>query len=629
MKEGLFISHGIDVVQKHLILQGYSQTEIALVGEQHSLFSGNSANISLHNIRFPINNRYNIARIDKDSYLIFKDNTISTTAVVGNCFEIDGGSLLITNLKLDFKTVGERRVFNLIKFGELGGYLQVHKTYIEGITVGGKPLFGDERATGISIRKCQFKHVQIDKSNISNNVDTIVGSTNINITRCTFIDVDNALIGGIINGLNWNGKLSVIGSNFKNCHNFDVTIGISMSASHTDITSGDVKFKDDTFEDSSSTGYGGAIRFVSNGELKIEDCKFIGCNSLGKGGAIFTQGNGFHNLQDLKFDSCSVSENEIADGGSLYIDGGENLLEDISISNSQAKIVVVLDSDSVSRGGAIFIINWGYDSEIKNLEIDRCSADAGGAIYIESTSERLEIKKSRFSNNKANSGGGGSIYASIPQLIYLRKDEFLSSSVLIANKGSDLHFGDIGVDTEVINWIEIKENAVDESVSNSSEPRVCIETQGCQEGWLLEYKKLPGWATALVVLFSVVLTAATVILVMCCVWRCRKNTKVSNISTSGQDDTNIKVSNNSTSGQDNTNIQVNVEEGRQIGANANKFNINPFPSQQQRNICPPISTALLFEQQLQQQQIQQNNLQQPSNKCPQYQANLEIDDLPQ
>ncbi|KAA6391190.1 MAG: hypothetical protein EZS28_013285 [Streblomastix strix] len=50
---------------------------------------------------------------------------------------------------------------------------------------------------------------------------------------------------------------------------------------------------------------------------------------------------------------------------------------------------------------------------------------------------------------------------------------------------------------------------------------------------------------------------------------------------------------------------------------------------QQPNICPPISTALLFEQQLQLQQIQQNNLQQPSNKGPQFQAKIEIDDLPQ
>ncbi|KAA6379571.1 MAG: hypothetical protein EZS28_024904, partial [Streblomastix strix] len=181
-------------------------------------------------------------------------------------------------------------------------------------------------------------------------------------------------------------------------------------------------------------------------------------------------------------------------------------------------------------------------------------------------------------------------------------------------KGSDLQFGDIGVDTTVINWIELKENAVDESKSNSSEPRVCIETQGCQGGWFLEYSELPAWAIVLIVVFSVLLIVGAIILVIYCIWRCRKN---------------IKVTNSSTSGQDDTNIQVNTEEGRQIGANADKFNINPYSSQQQPNIYPPIPQTLPFEQQMQQQQPQQNNLYQPSNPNPQYQVNLEKDDLAQ
>ncbi|KAA6400128.1 MAG: hypothetical protein EZS28_004350 [Streblomastix strix] len=166
---------------------------------------------------------YLVTRIDKDSQLIFKDNTV----------------------------VGTTSVSNLVKFSEHGGYLEVRKTYLEGITVGGgKPLFGDERATGISINNCQFKHVQIDKSEVANKADTIIGSTNVNITSCAFIDVDNALIGGIANGLNQNGKLSVIGSTFKNCINTQYAINTTRQYSDRDnIITGDAEFDDTNWKD--------------------------------------------------------------------------------------------------------------------------------------------------------------------------------------------------------------------------------------------------------------------------------------------------------------------------------------------------------------------------------------------
>ncbi|KAA6355311.1 MAG: hypothetical protein EZS28_049162 [Streblomastix strix] len=136
MDEGTYFASGINATQKYLTLYGNYYIEIKRdQTSKQPLFFGKYAHISLHRLRF-ISDDYLVARIDKDSQLVFNDNTIASTAVVGNCFEIEGGQFLITNLKLDFKINSERRISNFVQFGKHGGYLEVHKTSLEGITIG-------------------------------------------------------------------------------------------------------------------------------------------------------------------------------------------------------------------------------------------------------------------------------------------------------------------------------------------------------------------------------------------------------------------------------------------------------------------------------------------------------------
>ncbi|KAA6382693.1 MAG: hypothetical protein EZS28_021781, partial [Streblomastix strix] len=165
-------------------------------------------------------------------------------------------------------------------------------------------------------------------------------------TRNTTMDVHP--VARIALKLMVNGKQLVQKSTFKNCHNTeDISLRQRLNKQilrnhNADVTSGDAKFKDDTFDDSSSSAYGGAIRFLSNGE---------------------------HNFKNLKFQDCTVSGNKSADDGVIYIDGGENRMEDIKIYNSQAKIVDVFQTESSSRRGVIYIFNCGADSQLKDMTL--------------------------------------------------------------------------------------------------------------------------------------------------------------------------------------------------------------------------------------------------------------------
>lgn len=89
--------------------------------------------------------------------------------------------------------------------------------------------------------------------------------------------------------------------------------------------SGDAEFIDDTFEDCISTDFGGAFSFISNGVLVINNCKFERCISFGgKGGAIYVLGYTQHTINKCKFMSCVSSHTLLSEGGSIYIEGGEN-----------------------------------------------------------------------------------------------------------------------------------------------------------------------------------------------------------------------------------------------------------------------------------------------------------------
>ncbi|KAA6368206.1 MAG: hypothetical protein EZS28_036268, partial [Streblomastix strix] len=322
--EGRYTTGGIDVAQKHLSIHGSKYTEIELDGtaNQGAMFVGEEAHISLQNLRFKSAGSL-VAIVEMQSKILFEDNTLIGT-IIKNSFEVDGGELVLSNLKLEFENNNERRVSNLVNFGELGGKLRVLKTSIEQvITDGDRPLFGNGLASEISLTNCKFNQVHIDHNGTSNIADNIIGSGNVYIQDCSFVEVENALMGGIVNCLNSNRNLSVVGSLFRSCHNTKhITESVSNKKYHTDILSGDAKFSDDTFEDCSSQDFGGSISFRSDGNLKLGDVRIRRSTSYGgKGGAIYFQGNGQLTIGDVTLRECKSLGSQIGQGGVIYIEG--------------------------------------------------------------------------------------------------------------------------------------------------------------------------------------------------------------------------------------------------------------------------------------------------------------------
>ncbi|KAA6361143.1 MAG: hypothetical protein EZS28_043330, partial [Streblomastix strix] len=263
---GQYITHGINGEYSSIAIRGRSHTDILIDGSENgrTLFYGKQAFIILKKLRFPTNQRILIANIQNGSQITFENNTIIGTRVIGSCFEVDGGELIISSMKLEFQNNNEIMVSKLVRFTNNGGYLQVMKTRIEDLTVGGgNALFGDENANMIQLVKCRFSRLIIDH-NESKKERNNIGQTNVSIINCKFDNVDNALIGGIVDSHNENGNLFVKQTSFKSCHNTKHST-LESNSNHTDVLSGNAEFDDDIFENCTSSDFGGAINFRSDG----------------------------------------------------------------------------------------------------------------------------------------------------------------------------------------------------------------------------------------------------------------------------------------------------------------------------------------------------------------------------
>ncbi|KAA6399037.1 MAG: hypothetical protein EZS28_005437 [Streblomastix strix] len=470
-----YISHGLNVAHKIISLQGSSYTEIVLDGTQDALFTRKEAHISLQHIIFLVNYGYFIAKVEHLSQIMFKDNTLHGTAIIGNCFEITGGELTIQNLKLQYENSAQKRISSIISFSDLGGYLHVIGTTIDDVFVeGDKHIFDYERTTEIQITNCKFTKIQID--------------------------------------------------------NRDFT---QQNKDREDISTGNAVYKDCKWQVCNSYNYGGALSFVSNGDLQLKDCKFINCMSAGgRGGAIYIVGSGNHTIEDCKFDSCIASYQQYAEGGSLYIDGGLNTLKNVDIKQSKVEITAPFGYDTSQYpqlGGALFIRNWLNNSQIVCIMIMGSQSGQGGAIYIDSCEGQLEISYSKFEKNIAQKNVASGL-----------------------QKGSDLHFSDIGVGIQDVDLDEIKDNLIEKCSSNSNEPRVCI-MNSCLYGWIDDGDDLKWWEMLIVVSFGLALIAGVAILVVFAVkkWK-QKKKKI-----------DLNLGNNNNNGNQQVDRQQAVDRHRQ------------------------------------------------------------------
>ncbi|KAA6400924.1 MAG: hypothetical protein EZS28_003546 [Streblomastix strix] len=530
LDDGVYTTYGIDATHKQFSLQGSALTEIVMeeTGQtKQTIFSGKTTHISLQKLRFAVSDVHYVSIVENESIVLFQDSTLIGTTMIRNCFEVNGGELVLANLNFEFQETNNRIASNIIQFGKFGGYLHVIGTSIERMAIsGGTSLFGDKDATKISFTNCKFNQLFVVHSDIPNTDNSIIGQTNIHIEGCTFTDVENALIGCIVNGMNGNGNLQVINSSFKNCINMKYSSDKAQNNDRESVISGDAEYKDVVFEDIISQEFGGAINFISNGKLHIEDCEFKRCiSNSGKGGGIYVVGSGEHIIKGSIFQGCISNHTEVAEGGSLYLEGGKNHLSDLQISASKAQVIVSVDgssSQSISKGGGILIRDWSKESLIKDIIINECQAGSGGAIYIDSVSDRLNVRDSSFMSNLAYSNeGGGAIFVKDTTLIHIKDSSFENNKAMDNIKGSDLQFGNIGIKGEEVNFMQIRKDTIEECYSNSIEPRVCINEYGCQYGWIIDesslyYEDLSTWAILMIVFIGVGFSILVVVMCCCC-----------------------------------------------------------------------------------------------------------------
>jgi hypothetical protein len=158
----------------------------------------------------------------------------------------------------------------------------------------------------------------------------------------------------------------------------------------------------------------GALFSVKNSDVRFENCDFNNTESKrsSSNGTVF-----LNNATNASFTSCVFSNNNVKQGGGLYILNCPNVLLKNSIIN---------DCTTDSEGGAIFIEE---NDEVANLSsiirIESClianntsTSGEGAGLYFDNPTEgnkiNLSIINTTFYNNIASAGtrGGGLLFVS-------------------------------------------------------------------------------------------------------------------------------------------------------------------------------------------------------------------------
>lgn len=157
---------------------------------------------------------------------------------------------------------------------------------------------------------------------------------------------------------------------------------------------------------------------LTNTPLTLSSCLIIS-NTGVSGGGIYTDSN-------LLLQNCSIVNNAavagqqaspyFAQGGGLYVAGGNTTLQSCLISNNTAVIPNIAGATETSTGG-------GVDCESGTLTLDECtvvsntasaagvSATELGGVYVNNVAASLAAAGSAFQGNSAMGGFGGAAAA--------------------------------------------------------------------------------------------------------------------------------------------------------------------------------------------------------------------------
>ncbi|WP_461462739.1 pectate lyase-like adhesive domain-containing protein [Methanobrevibacter sp.] len=158
---------------------------------------------------------------------------------------------------------------------------------------------------------------------------------------------------------------------------------------------------------------GGKIRFLntSNNTLTLKNINIINGFSMGNGGALYLGANATITNSTFVNNNANSSDDAIASGGAIYIEGNITDISDCTFINNSA-----------NQGGAIDMYSH-LTVNIKDSQFLENKAGNGGALSIYAT---VKIENSIFKNNYAGRLGGA--FFKLGSKLTIKKSEFTNNS---------------------------------------------------------------------------------------------------------------------------------------------------------------------------------------------------------
>jgi len=308
----------------------------------------------------------------------------------------------------------------------------------------------DMSFVNISMENPQYNRVDFTKELLKNvsltienmNVSLIMGSStggaysfvnpgwinsNILFRDSSFNNISSTSYGGVAYFNNFN-SIYISNVSFSNCISGNDG-GVFRFTSIRDLKLNDIRASNTKVNRYGSFGY-----FQSGTFLSIIDGDFNN-GSAGYGGCHYINSYTTAILNNCSFDKYSASNH----GGSLYFD----TINSLSLMNCK-----IFNSTAVSAGGSLYINTCPYVSII-NVSIIKSylsSSGNGGALYSISNTN-LDVINGSFENCSASNGNGGSLYIQTSNKVVVNNSIFLKSSA-IGNGGSLYSISNsIGIDS--------------------------------------------------------------------------------------------------------------------------------------------------------------------------------------
>ena len=160
-----------------------------------------------------------------------------------------------------------------------------------------------------------------------------------------------------------------------------------------------------TFENNTSTYYGGAIHMDRKSSLTLKDSTFVGNTSSRIGGAIYAINNSTISISGSTFEKNTSAYSTTGGGGAIYMTGAS-----LSVTDSAFK-----ENTTAYRGGAIYFTRTELNEKQEILTIKDTSfngntaAESGGAVYLENIASYM--RRVNFIDNQAtlSTGYGGAM----------------------------------------------------------------------------------------------------------------------------------------------------------------------------------------------------------------------------